>query len=192
MKPYIVPRKSPRGTLRNWYKIRFLHDPKGEFSMSMRKGPAIGAMALALILTVSVFGMGKQEKGRRNQQQQQQQAQPQAQVNVGPMPQTKEELDAFLAAQNEQMPAKKIELSEAFIAKFPNSDFVTYAETFRVASYGQLGKTKESIDAAEKAIDSTIKLGEKFVAKADADAKLTEKDKENLRKKDKNAVFFDK
>ena len=74
----------------------------------------------------------------------------------------------------------------------PNSDFVQYAHTFRLAGYAQLGKSKESIAAAEQAIDSTIKFGEKLVAKADADAKLTDKDKENISKKDKNAAFLDK
>jgi hypothetical protein len=132
----------------------------------------------------------KDQKGRRNQQQQEQ---PQAQQPVvGPMAQSKDELDTFLAVQNEQSQAKKIELAEGFIAKYPNSDFIAYAQTFRVGAYGQLNKPKESIDAAQLAIDSTIKLGEKLVAKADADSKLTDKEKENLRKKDKNVVFLDK
>src|SRR4030095_8619577 len=37
-----------------------------------------------------------------------------------------------------------------------------------------------------------VKFGEKLLAKADADAKLSDKDKENIKKKDKNAVFLDK
>jgi predicted Zn-dependent protease len=163
--------------------------------MSIRKGPAFWAIIIALTLAVSAVAAGQQdknEKGRRNQNQQQPQQQPQAQANIGPTAQSKDEFDAFMAAQNEQAPAKKAELSEAFIAKYPNSDFVTYAQAFRVASYGQLNKPKESIDAAEQAIDATIKLGEKLAAKADADSKLTDKDKEALRKKDKNVVFLDK
>jgi len=133
-------------------------------------------------------------QGRRNGQQQQQQQQQQAQVQqgVGPTPQSKDEAEAFNALQMEQSPAKKVELAEAFVAKYPNSDFIQYAHTFRLASYSQLGKPKESAAAAEQAIDSTIKFGEKLLAKADADSKLTDKDKENLRKKDKNAVFLDK
>src|SRR6185503_11881142 len=51
---------------------------------------------------------------------------------------------------------------------------------------------KEAVVSAQQAIDATIKFGEKLVAKADADAKLTDKDKENIKKKDKNAVFVDK
>ena len=97
-----------------------------------------------------------------------------------------------MAVQNEQTPAKKVELAEGFIGKYPNSDFVLYAHTFRVAAYGQMGKPKEAVDAAQQAIDATVKFGEKLVAKADADSKLSEKDKEAIRKKDKNAVFLDK
>ena len=97
-----------------------------------------------------------------------------------------------MAVQNEQMPARKVELAEAFVTKYPNSDFVQYVHTFRVGAYAQLGKNKESVAAAEQAIDSIVKFGEKLLAKADADAKLTDKDKENIRKKEKNAVFLDK
>ena len=161
--------------------------------MSMRKGRIIGAViiVLTLIFSTLAFGQDKDQKGRRNQDQQQQQAKVQPQ-NVGPVPQTKDELDAFLALQNEQTPAKKAELAEAFIAKYPASDFVAYAGTFRVASYSQLGKTKEAVEAAEQSIDATVKLGEKIVTKADADSKLTDKEKDAIRKKDKNAVFLDK
>ena len=162
--------------------------------MSMRKGAAWGAMIFALTLTASTLAAGQQQgqpQGRRNQQQQPQQQAP-APQDVGPVAQTKEEFDSFMAVQNEQTPAKKVELAEGFIAKYPNSDFVLYAQTFRVAAYGQLGKPKEAVDAAQQAIDATIKFGEKLVAKADADAKLSEKDKEAVRKKDKNAIFLDK
>jgi tetratricopeptide (TPR) repeat protein len=72
------------------------------------------------------------------------------------------------------------------------SDFVQYAQTFRLTGYSQMNKPKEAIAAAEQAIDATIKFGEKLVAKADEDAKLTDKDKEAIRKKDKNAAFLDK
>jgi Tfp pilus assembly protein PilF len=162
--------------------------------MSMTKRPAIWATMTALILGLTTVATAqdqqKDPKGRRNQQQQQQA--PVQQPVVGPMAQSKDELDTFLAVQNEQSPAKKIELADGFIAKYPTSDFITYAQTFRVGAYGQLNKPKEAIDAAQLAIDSTIKLGEKLVAKADADSKLTDKEKEALRKKDKNVVFLDK
>jgi tetratricopeptide (TPR) repeat protein len=62
----------------------------------------------------------------------------------------------------------------------------------RFVSYSQLGKHKEAVAAGEQAIDATVKLGEKLVAKADADSKLTEKDRDAVRKKDKTAIFIDK
>src|SRR5437762_4550643 len=139
--------------------------------MTIRKGTARWAILFALTLSLPVFGQTPRN-GQRQQQQQQQQAQAQPQ-GVGPVPQSKDEFDSFMAVQNEQAPAKKIELAEAFVAKYPNSDYVQYAHTFRVTSYSQLGKAKESIAASEQAIDSTIKFGEKLLAKADADAKLT-------------------
>src|SRR5262245_626887 len=153
----------------------------------IRKGAAFWALLVALAISMPVFA-----QGRRNQQQQQQEQQTQAQQGVGPIPQAKDEADAFNALQKEQAPDKKVELAEAFIAKYPNSDFVQYAQALRLTGYTQLGKPKESVAAAEQAIDATVKFGEKLVAKADADTKLSDKDKENLRKKDKNAVFLDK
>jgi tetratricopeptide (TPR) repeat protein len=142
-------------------------------------------------MSVTVLAQGRRNE-QRQQQQQQQQQQAQAQQGVGPIAQTKEESEAFNTLQREQAPDKRVQLAEAFIAKYPTSDFVQYAQTFRVTGYSQLGKPKESIDAAEQAIDATIKFGEKLVAKADADSKLSDKDKENIRKKDKNAAFLDK
>jgi tetratricopeptide (TPR) repeat protein len=163
--------------------------------MTIRKALACGAIIFAVNLTTSALAQDNKDnnKGRRNQQQQQQQQQQApAQQNVGPVAQSKDEFDAFMAVQNEQAPAKKVELAEGFIAKYPASDFVMYAQIFRVASYGQLGKPKEAVAAAEQAIDATIKLGEKLGTKADADSKLSDKDKEAIRKKDKNAIFLDK
>src|SRR5262249_18722258 len=96
------------------------------------------------------------------------------------------------ALQREQSPDKKVELAENFLTKYPNSDFVQFAQTFRMTGYAQLGKSKEAIAAAEQAIAATVKFGEKLLAKADADSNLTDKDKEALRKKDKNASFLDK
>jgi len=158
--------------------------------MITRRSPVLWVFLLGLSLAMSLSAFAQ---GRRNQQQQQQQQQQaQAQQGVGPAAQTKDESDAFTTLQKEQAPDKKIELAEAFIAKYPNSDFIQYAQTFRLTGYSQLGKHKEAAAAAEQAIDATVKFGEKLVAKADADAKLSDKDKENLRKKDKNAAFLDK
>ncbi len=165
--------------------------------MIAKKGPAFWAVIIALTLSLSAWGAGQ----RRNQQQQgqsleqlekQTQTQNKNQQAVGPQAKTKDEAEAFNNMQKEQDPAKRIELSEAFIAKFPDSELISFAHTFRVTSYSQLGKHKESIAAAEQAIDTSIKYGEKLVAKADADSKLSDKDKEAVKKKDKNATFVDK
>jgi tetratricopeptide (TPR) repeat protein len=165
--------------------------------MIAKKGPAIWAIVVALTLSLSAWGAGQ----RRNQQQgqsleqlerQTQQQNTKAPQSVGPQAKTKDEADAFNNMQKEQDPAKRIELSEAFIAKFPDSDLVSFAHTYLVTSYSQLGKHKEAVAAAEQAIDASVKYGEKLVAKADADSKLTDKEKDAIKKKDKNATFVDK
>src|SRR5438128_6629270 len=155
-----------------------------------KKGPAFWVTLVALTLSLSAWGAGQ----RRNQQQQQkQQQQPgQGQQGIGPQVKNKEEADAFNVLQMEQNPAKRIELAEAFVAKFPDSDFVPYAHTFRVTAYSQLNKNKEAIAAAEQAIDTTITYGEKLITKADADSKLSDKERDNIKKKDKNAIFLDR
>lgn len=159
--------------------------------MKIRKGTVVVAILLAFTVSVSALAQ------RRNQQQQQQQQQRGGQADapaqqLGPQPTSKEELDAFVALQNEQNAAAKLAKGDEFVAKFPTSDFISYAHTFRMMSLTQMGKHKESAAAAEQALNSTIKLGEKMIAKADADSKLTDKDKDNARKKDKNVVFLDK
>src|SRR2546421_11739413 len=156
-----------------------------------KKGPAFWATLIALTLSIPVWGAGQNRRNQQQQQQQQQQ-QGQGQQGIGPQVKSKEEADAFNVLQMEQNPARKIELAEAFVAKFPDSDFVPYAHTFRLTAYSQLNKHKESIAAAEEAIDTTIKYGEKLIAKADADSKLSDKERDNLKKKDKNVVFLDK
>ena len=163
--------------------------------MIAKKGPAIWAAVIALTLSFSTWGAGQ---GRRNQQQgpsaldqlsqQQTQKQQQQVIRV----ETKEEGDAYNALIKEMDPAMKIGLAEGFISKFPNSDLVATAQMIRFVSFSQLNKHKEAVAAGEQAIDATVKLGEKLVAKADADSKLTEKDKDQVRKKDKNAIFIDK
>ena len=158
--------------------------------MMMRKGPAFWALVLAMTVSQSAFAQRRNQQEQQKQQLQQQQAQ--AQQGVGPVAQSKDEADAFTALQREPDPVKKIELADGFVSKFPNSDFVSFAEQMKLVAYGQQGKFREAVLAAEKAIEGTIKFGEKLLARAESDAKLTDKDKENIRKKDKNAFFLDK
>jgi tetratricopeptide (TPR) repeat protein len=163
--------------------------------MIAKKGPAFWAVVIALTLSLSAWGAGQ----RRNQQQppsaldqlsQQPQTQKQQQQVI--RVETKEEGDAYNALIKEQDPAKKVEVAEAFASKFPNSELLATAQMVRFVAYSQLGKHKEAAAAGEQAIDATVKLGEKLLAKADADSKLSDKDKDNVRKKDKNALFLDK
>ena len=165
--------------------------------MIAKKGPAFFAVIIALTLSLSAWGAG--QKGSRNQQQsvldqvqQQQQQQQQKQQQQVIRVETKEEGDAYNTLVKEQDPAKKVAMAEEFVSKFPNSDLVATAQMVRFVSYSQLNKHKEAVAAGEQAIDATVKLGEKLVAKADADSKLTDKDKDALRKKDKNYIFLDK
>src|ERR1051325_1657392 len=145
-----ISRKTPRKLVIEFFNPQMIS--KESCRMIMRKGTAFWAILLAL--TFSLLALGQ---GRRNAQQQQQQQAQTPPPGVGPVPQSKDEADAFTNLQKEQDPAKKVELAEAFVAKYPNSDFVQYAHTFRLSAYSQLGKPKESIAAAEQAIDTTIK-----------------------------------
>src|SRR5262245_3275377 len=128
--------------------------------MMTRKGPAFLALVLALTLSVSVFAQGRRNQQQQQQQQQQQLQQAQAQ-GVGPVPQSKDEADAFNALQKEQAPDKKVQMAEAFVAKFPTSDFLQYAHTIRLTGYSQMNNHKQAVAAAEQAIEATVKFGEK-------------------------------
>src|SRR5579862_3158954 len=164
--------------------------------MIAKKGPAFwAAVAIALTLSLSAWGAGQ----RRNQQQGpsaldqlNQQAPTQKQQQQVIRIETKEEGDAYNTTIKEQDPAKKVAMAEEFISKFPSSDLVATAQMIRFVSYSQLQKHKEAVAAGEQAIDATVKLGEKLLTKADADGKLSEKDRDQVRKKDKNAFFLDK
>ena len=158
--------------------------------MKIRKGTAFVAIVLALTLSAVAFGAGQ----RRNQQQQQQRGQEAGQQpqSIGPQATSKDELDGFVALQNEQNAATKVTLADTFVSKFPNSDFVGYAHILKMMALTQTGKPKEAALAGEQALEATVKFGEKLFAKADADAKLSEKDRDNERKKNKNVTFLDK
>src|SRR5207247_2893146 len=160
--------------------------------MMAKKGAAIWVILIALILSLPVWSAGQRRNQQKEQQKEQQQQQPgQGQPGFGPQAKNKDEADAFNALQKEQNPAKKVELAEAFVSKYPDSDFVAYAQTFRVTSYSQLGKHKESAAAAEQAVDATAKFGEKLAANADADATLSDTDREHDRTQEKNAELLD-
>ena len=138
--------------------------------MKIRKGTAFVAIVLALTLSAVAFGAGQ----RRNQQQQQQRGQEAGQQpqSIGPQATSKDELDGFVALQNEQNPATKVTMADAFVSKFPNSDFVGYAHILKMMALTQTGKPKEAALAGEQALEATVKFGEKLFAKADAGAEM--------------------
>src|SRR5437867_4536937 len=95
-----------------------------------KRGPAIWAMVILLILSLYVWAAGQRRNQQQQQQQQPQQAQGQGQQQIGPQAKNKDEADAFNSLVMEQNPANKVALAEAFVAKFPDSEFVSYAHTF--------------------------------------------------------------
>src|SRR5690242_14948329 len=102
--------------------------------MIAKKGPAIWAIAVALTLSLSAWGAGQRRNQQQGQSLEQLERQTQGQQNskqqtVGPQAKTKDEAEAFNNVQKEQDPAKRIELAEAFIAKFPDSELVSFADT---------------------------------------------------------------
>ncbi len=65
---------------------------------------------------------------------------------------TTEEYNAYQAAFNEKDPHKKILLADAFLAKYPDTDFKDLAYLQELAAYQQLGDGPKAIDAGEKAL----------------------------------------
>ena len=78
------------------------------------------------------------------------QAPPQA--ASGPQWKSREEYDAYNAMATEKDLNKKISLAEAFLQKFPNSDFKSGAYMTETQVYYQLGKSDQAIDAAKKVL----------------------------------------
>jgi tetratricopeptide (TPR) repeat protein len=78
------------------------------------------------------------------------QAPPQA--AKAPQWKSREEYDAYNAMTTATDPAKKIQLAEAFLQKYPNSDFKSGAYLTEMQVYYQQGKTDAAIDAAKKVL----------------------------------------
>ncbi|HZT69524.1 MAG TPA: tetratricopeptide repeat protein [Terriglobia bacterium] len=66
--------------------------------------------------------------------------------------QSRAEYDAFQAFVKESDANKRIPLIQAFIEKYPKSDFLANAYVAEMQTYVQLGKTNEAIAAAKKAL----------------------------------------
>ena len=99
---------------------------------------------------------------------------------------SREEYDAFQAMANEKDPHKRIELAEAFITKYANSDFKDQAYQVEMGAYQQLGQSDKAIEAAHKAVEANpdnivalnyLSFAFPFVFKAEAadrDSKLAQ------------------
>ncbi len=71
---------------------------------------------------------------------------------AAPQWKSRDEYDAFNAMAAEKDPNKKISLAEAFIAKYPTSDFKSQAYVTEMGVYYQLGKSDQAIDTARKVL----------------------------------------
>ncbi|PYV04517.1 MAG: hypothetical protein DMG26_07265 [Acidobacteria bacterium] len=67
---------------------------------------------------------------------------------------SRDEYDAFQAMANDKDPHKRIELAEAFVTKYANSDFKDQAYQVEMGSYQQLGQSDKAMDAAHKAVEA--------------------------------------
>ena len=99
----------------------------------------------SLVLALAVPTLAQRRNG-------QQQEAPQAssnQTQIGPMAQSKPELDAFIALQNEQSPANAVAMGDKFLATYPNSQLNGYVQRFRMIGLMRTGKCQEAITAGE-------------------------------------------
>jgi len=65
---------------------------------------------------------------------------------------SRDEYDAFNAMANEKDPNKKIQLAEAFLQKYQNSDFKDLVDVQEMQTYQQLNQPDKAMDAARKAL----------------------------------------
>jgi len=77
---------------------------------------------------------------------------PAAAQGKAPQWKTRAEYDAFQAFVKESDPQKRISLIQAFIQKYPKSDFEANAYVAEMQTYGQLNQTNDAIASAKKAL----------------------------------------
>jgi tetratricopeptide (TPR) repeat protein len=103
---------------------------------------------------------------------------------------SRDEYDAFMAMANEKDPNKKIQLAEAFLTKYANSDFKEGAYVVEMQTYQAQNEPDKAIDAAHKVLQANpdnpdalrfLTFVFPFMYKGDApdhDAKLAEAETE--------------
>ena len=67
---------------------------------------------------------------------------------------SREEYDVFQSMASEKDPNKRVQLAEAFVQKYPSSDFKDQAYQVEMGSYQQLGQSDKAMDAAHKAVEA--------------------------------------
>ncbi len=75
------------------------------------------------------------------------------QAAKAPQWKSRDEYDAYNAMASEKDPNKKISLADAFLTKYPTSDFKSGAYLTEMQVYYQLGKSDQAVDAAKKVLD---------------------------------------
>src|ERR1039458_3003235 len=73
---------------------------------------------------------------------------------AAPQWKSRDEYDAFNAMTTEKDPNKKISLAEAFLQKYPNSDFKAQAYLAEMGVYYQLGKSDQAVDTGRKVLSA--------------------------------------
>ncbi len=152
--------------------------------MITRKGIALAAMLLTISINSPLMAQRRNADANKGGQRG---AAP-VQVNYSPAPSTPEESQAFSAIQNDPGQGKKIELADAFLAAYPNSQLAGYVQRFRMEAFTRLGKFKEAVAAGEQGLALETKYLENMIAKADAEAAAAKNaPKDDKKKQDKNA-----
>jgi tetratricopeptide (TPR) repeat protein len=77
---------------------------------------------------------------------------------------SRDEYDAFAAMTNEKDPNKKIQLAEAFLQKYSNSDFKDMVYMAEMQTYQQAGQTDKAVEAAHKVLGGNPNADEQFAA----------------------------
>src|SRR5579863_8873473 len=76
------------------------------------------------------------------------------QATKGPQWKSRAEYDAFQAMLKGSTPQEKIQLADAFLQKYPTSDFKFQADNVKAQEYQQLGQTNQAITAAKDSLKS--------------------------------------
>jgi tetratricopeptide (TPR) repeat protein len=135
--------------------------------MVIRKRLLLVATILALTLALPALAQ------RRNSQQPEPAAGGSG-APVGPMAQSKPELDAFVAIQNEQNPANVVPLADKYLATYPMSQLNGYVQRFRMLALMRTGKCQEAITAGETGLSLEASFLEQL---QNADPKVNKIDK---------------